>query len=151
VANAFLNAKKALVDSGELSPRTWQGYKGAAEEAVTAFGKSRLVSDLDPSDFEKHRNKLARRLGPHGLGTSIQCVRCLFKYATDSGLVAAPVRYGAAFKKPRKKVLRLHRAGQGATPFTAEEVRSLAEGALVVGEEGPDPGHDPARHQLRLW
>jgi hypothetical protein len=26
VANAFLNAKQALVDAGELSPRTWDDY-----------------------------------------------------------------------------------------------------------------------------
>src|SRR5262249_9406124 len=30
-ANAFLNAKQALVDAGELSPRTWAGYKIAAD------------------------------------------------------------------------------------------------------------------------
>src|SRR5438105_8145770 len=30
-ANAFLIAKQALVDGGELSPRTWAGYKIAAD------------------------------------------------------------------------------------------------------------------------
>src|SRR5262245_39317868 len=30
LANAFLNAKQALVEAGELSPRTWAGYKIAA-------------------------------------------------------------------------------------------------------------------------
>jgi hypothetical protein len=64
-ANAFLNAKKALLDAGELSPRTWPGYKEAAEEVVAAFGKSRLVSDLDPDDFARLRNRLAKRYGPH--------------------------------------------------------------------------------------
>src|SRR5688500_15109506 len=39
LANAFLNAKKDLVDSRELSPRTWAGYKEACDEAVAAFGK----------------------------------------------------------------------------------------------------------------
>src|SRR6266581_7733230 len=31
-ANAFLNHKKALLGAGELSPRTWEGYKVAADE-----------------------------------------------------------------------------------------------------------------------
>jgi hypothetical protein len=31
LANALLNAKQALVDAGELSPRTWAGYKDACE------------------------------------------------------------------------------------------------------------------------
>src|SRR5262245_23026990 len=45
VASRFLNAKRAAVDAGELSPRTWACYKEACDAAVTAFGKSRLVSD----------------------------------------------------------------------------------------------------------
>src|SRR5579864_4917120 len=28
LCNQFLNAKQAQVDTGELSPRTWDGYKG---------------------------------------------------------------------------------------------------------------------------
>jgi hypothetical protein len=47
-ANKFLNAKRALVDAGELSPRTFAGYKIAAIELVKHLGKARLVSDLDP-------------------------------------------------------------------------------------------------------
>src|SRR5437660_7942083 len=33
-ANAFLNAKAALLDARELSPHTWANYKRAAEELV---------------------------------------------------------------------------------------------------------------------
>src|SRR5438874_7865903 len=32
VANAFLNAKKAKLDSGELSAHTWANYRQAADE-----------------------------------------------------------------------------------------------------------------------
>src|ERR1044071_9934929 len=32
--NSFLNAKQALVDSGELSPLTWADYKSACDEIV---------------------------------------------------------------------------------------------------------------------
>src|SRR6516165_4891623 len=36
-ANHFLNAKQALVDTGELSPLTFKKYREAAEELVAAF------------------------------------------------------------------------------------------------------------------
>src|SRR5438445_8574186 len=44
IANAFLNAKQAMVDAGELSPRTWEGYKQACDLLVSHVGKGRLVT-----------------------------------------------------------------------------------------------------------
>jgi integrase len=129
LCNRFLNQKQALVDGGELSPRTWAGYKEACDEVVSAFGKGRLVSDLDAEDFTALRNKLAKRLGPHRLGTTIQCVRCLFRHGYEAGLIDRPVRYGPGFKRPSKKTLRLHRARGGPKLFTAEEVRRLLAAA----------------------
>src|SRR5262245_37833751 len=139
-ANAFLNAKQQAVDSGELSTRTWALYKEACVAAVDAFGKTRLVSDLGPDDFARLRGRLAERYGPHGLGTRIQCVRCLFKYAFDSDMIDRPVRYGPNFNRPSKKTMRLHRAAQGPKLFTAEEVRRLL---------GCPPWRPAAEGQLR--
>jgi len=62
-ANHFLNAKKAAVDHGELSPLTWADYKEAAGELVAALGKGRLLSDLGPDDFAALRSKMAKRRG----------------------------------------------------------------------------------------
>src|SRR5262249_23640073 len=59
LVNRLLNAKQTLVDSGKLSPRTWTDYKDACYEVVSAFGKSRLVADLDPDDFA--RSELEQR------------------------------------------------------------------------------------------
>src|SRR4051794_31138941 len=39
LANHFLSAKQALVDTGELSPRTWVEYKAATDLIVKTFGK----------------------------------------------------------------------------------------------------------------
>jgi integrase len=129
LANAFLNAKQAMVDTGELSPRTWDGYKSACDFLVRHLGKTRLVADLGPDDFAAVRTKLAQRYGPHGLGTAIQCIRCACKYAFDAGLVDRPTRYGPHFKRPSKKTLRIHRAKQGPKLFTAEEIRRLLDSA----------------------
>jgi hypothetical protein len=61
LANAFLNAKQALVHSGELLARTWADYKAACDLLVSRFGKSRLVEDLGPDDFAALKEALARR------------------------------------------------------------------------------------------
>jgi integrase len=127
VVNHFLTAKQALVDGGELSPRTWTDYKDACDEVVSALGKARLATDLDPDDFAGLRNKLAKKWGAHRLGKTIQCVRCLFKFAYDAALIPAPIRFGPGFKRPSKKTLRLHRASQGPKLFTAEEIRKLLD------------------------
>src|SRR5262245_35526975 len=129
LANRFLNAKQALVDGGELSPRTWAMYREACDAVVAAFGKTRLVSDLDTGDFAQLRNRLAKRYGVHGLGTRIQCVRCCFKHAYDAGLIDRPVRFGPGFKRPSKKTIRLHRAEQGPKPFTRDEILRLINAA----------------------
>jgi integrase len=131
LANAFLDAKQALVDAGELSHRTWAGYKDACDLLVAEFGKGRLVADLGPDDFAALRKRLAKRWGPHRLAGTIQCVRCVFKYGFDAELIHTPVRSGPGFKRPSKKTLRLHRAKQGPKLFTAEEVRRL------LGAAGP--------------
>jgi integrase len=129
MANLFLNAKQARVDHHDLSPRTWQGYKEAADEVVAAFGKRRLVIDLGPADFSTLWDRLAKRWGPVRLGNVVQYVRTLFKFAYDSDLIDRPVRFGPTFKKPTRKTLRIHRAKSGAKLFTAEEILRLIDNA----------------------
>ena len=132
IANAFLNNKQALLEAGELSPRTWAGYKVAADELVAHVGRSRLVADLDPQDFASLRTKMARKWGPHRLGTTIQYIRSVFKHAFEEGLIATPVRFGPGFQRPTKKTMRLHRATQGAKLFSVEEIRRLLDSAGLV-------------------
>src|SRR5262249_654541 len=82
LANDFLNTKRALVEGGELSPRTWDDYKLVCDLVVSHLGKARLVSDVGPDDFAPLRNKMAKRWGPLRLGTKlIQYTRSLFKHA----------------------------------------------------------------------
>jgi integrase len=123
--NAFLNAKRARVESGELSPRTFIWYKLAADEVIAGMGKARLVADLDPEDFARLRDRMARKWGPHQLGTVIQYIRSIFKHVFDSGLIDRPVRVGPGFKRPSAKTMRLHRAAQGPKLFTADEIRRM--------------------------
>jgi integrase len=129
LANGFLNAKKGRVDNGELSPRTWDDYKRVCDLLVDRFGKNRLVADLRPDDFQELRKHMAATWGPHRLGTSIQMIRTVLKYACDSELIGGPVRFGSEFKRPSKKTMRLHRAQQGPRLFSREEIRGLLAAA----------------------
>ena len=131
VANAFLNAKQALVDAGELSPRTFEDYRIISGMVLSHLGKTRLVGDVGPDDFALLRNRMAKRWGPHRLNKLIQYTRSIFKHAFDSGTIPTPVRFGPGFKRPSKKTIRLNRAGQGLKLFTADEVHRLLDAAGV--------------------
>jgi integrase len=131
LANDFLNGKQALVDAGELSRRMGSEYKEVCDLLVRQFGKGRPAADLGPSDFAALRNKMAKRWGPVRLGNAIQRIRSVFKHALDADLIARPARFGPGFKRPAKKVLRLHRAAGGPKLFTADEIRRMIDAAGV--------------------
>jgi len=132
------------VDNGELSPRTFDCSRRAAGEFVSAFGKARLVADVGPDEFAGLRKKLAKRLGAGGLGTMIQCVRCLFKHAGDNDLIGRRVCYGASFRKPSKKTLHLRRAEAG-----PKALRRRRGAPPPRRRDRPPPGDDLARRQPR--
>jgi integrase len=129
LCNAFLNHKQTLVDNGELSPATFRDYREGCDEVVACFGKGRAVADLGPDDFARLRERMAAKWGCHRLRKGVVCVRGLFKYGFELGLLAVPARFGPAFKGATKKTLRLHRAAMGPKLFTAEEVRKLLDAA----------------------
>jgi hypothetical protein len=136
LCNRFLNAKQTSVDSGELT-RSWDDYKGACELVIEKLGKSRLVADLAPDDFEGLRAAMVKKgWGVTTIGNVIQRVRVVFKYAYDSDLIDRPVRYGQTFKRPSRKSVRIDRAKKGPKLFTADEVRKLIDGATVKTGKG---------------
>jgi len=59
-------------------------------------------------------------------------IRSLFKYGYDAGLIPSPVRYGHAFAKPGRALIRKERAKHGPRLFTAEEIRRMLD--VVVPE-----------------
>jgi integrase len=130
-ANAFLNEKQARVEAGELGERTWLEYKEAADLIVAEFSKRRRAADLAPDDFASLRKRMAKRWGPVRLGNMIQSVRSVFKFAFESDLIDRPTRFGPSFKKPSKKVLRLHRAKNGERMLEAGQLHRLLDAAPV--------------------
>jgi integrase len=127
--NHFLTAKQHLVDTGELSPRSFRDYKDTCEFVKDAFGLTRLVVDLRPDDFAALRMKVAKTRGAVSLGNVIQRVRSLFKFAFDSDLIEKPVKFGPVFKRPTKKTLRRIRGERGPRMFDAVTLNRILDGA----------------------
>jgi integrase len=129
LADHFLNAKRPLVTSGELTKRTFDEYFATCERLIKTFGLTRLVDDLRPEDFDKLRAQIAKQWGPVRLGNEIQRIRTVFKFGFDAGLIDRPVRFGPIFKRPSKKVLRITRAEKGPRMFEADQIRQILAAA----------------------
>ena len=129
IVNDFLNTKRALMENGELSPRTHDSYRRTCVIVSEAFGPTRLASDLTPQDFEKLRETLSATRKAVALSNEIRHVRMLFKYAFEAGHIPQPVRFGPSFKSPSRRTLRKERQERGPRMFTADEIRHILRAA----------------------
>ncbi len=132
LVNRFLTSKESLVNTGELSHRTWGTYFETAQRVLSVFGKTRPVESLGVDDFERLRAALAKGRGVVSLGNEIQRVRSLFKYAWDQGLIERPVRFGVVFRKPSKKQMRAAKNSAESWIIEAEDLRRLLEAAEPI-------------------
>ncbi len=129
LCNAFLNAKLDALKAGEITAVTFQDYRGTTDRIVEAFGKRRIVGDLNVSDFAALRRSMTKTLGPVALGNAVQRVRGVFKFAFDNRMIPAPMAFGSEFKPPSKKVKRKHRNERAPRLFDADELKALIGGA----------------------
>ncbi len=129
--NRFLISKRHMVDTGEITRRTFLDYHATCRRVGVEVGLDRLVVDLASDDFEQLRHTLARTLGPVALGNEIRRTRIAFKYGHDAGLIDQPVRHGPTFKEPSRQVLRRARNSNGPRMFEADQIRSMVEAAGV--------------------
>jgi len=127
LVNKFLASKEQLVESGELTKRSFDDYYRECEKTITVLGRHRMVEDLTPDDFERLRAELAKTLGPVALGNAVNRVRSLFKYAYEQYLIDKPVRYGQTFKRPSATVLRKERNKKGPRMFEAEQIQDMLD------------------------
>ena len=134
LVNKFLDAKKPpRLDSGDMGPeRAFADYHAAAGRLISALGADRRLDDIDSTDFGGLRSKLAEKMGPVSLGNEIGRIRCIFKFAFDSGTgYLRPVRFGAEFAKPTKRTMRMARHARGPRMFEPKEIKALLKGAGV--------------------
>lgn len=130
-AFAFLAAKEALVESGDLEQRTFNDYRYNCRVVTNALGPHRHAASLQPRDFEQLRSKLAEGRGPVTIGTLVRTTRSVFKYAYEVGYLSSPMRFGPHFKVPSRRTLRRHRQSQGSRLFTQEDLRR----AIIVAPQ----------------
>jgi integrase len=144
VVNAFLTAKTRAVNAGELTPRSFADYYATCERIIGALGADRAVMDLRADDFAEYRERVATPIagtqrvsgkprlcnfGPVALSNEVQRVRCVFKFAFDTDMIVAPMKFGPEFKKPSAKTRRVERAERGAKWLDAVEIKALLAGA----------------------
>lgn len=147
LCNAFLNSKKAKVESAELSQYSFSEYMRTTDAIMEFFGRGRRVDDLRPDDFEKFRSFLAKAknggtCGPVTLKSKINRARVVFKFASDRQLIDRPVAYGGAFDRPSSKSLREARNKAGERIFERADllrILDVLDGKPVQVEEGRDP------------
>ena len=132
LVNRFLSAKSQLLESGELSPRTFTDYRRTCQRLVNVFGWARRVDDLLAEDFERLRAEISKTCGPVAVAAEIGRVRVVFRYATDNSLVKSVIQYGQAFRKPSRKTMRISRAERGRRTFDAAEIEKMLRKATPV-------------------
>lgn len=123
--NWFLDAKDSAVKTGELTQRSWNDYKRTCASVLSCFGRSRIVEDLQPSDFAELKGAMAKGRNLNTLSNEIQRVRCVFKYLADADLIPRPVKFGPGFKRPDKKARRRLRNDRQTLAYTAAEIRQI--------------------------
>lgn len=127
LVNRYLTHKRHLLDTRELSPRTFGDCYKVCERIIEAFGKNRLVSDVRGDDFEELRASMGKTLGALALGIEIQRIKSVFKYGFDADLMEAPVRYGKGFDKPKASVVAKAKQENGQRMLEAGEIRALLQ------------------------
>ena len=127
--NSFLDAKAAMVESGELSSYTWSQYQFVGKLVVGKFGENRCVTDLRSDDFVALRSSFAKGVGLVTLANRIRLTRIIFKFAFDSDLIEKPLKFAPTFKSPSKKNLQIEKNGRPKKMFEANEVDAIIQEA----------------------
>jgi integrase len=125
LANEFLRSKEEKRENGELTPGTFVEYHRHCERMVEFFGGNREVAAIDRNDLEEYRAFLRRGVNATTLSNRVGGARSILKFAYDDELIEAPIRFGAAFKRPKKLLLRKAKAEAGRVHFHAEEIRRI--------------------------
>lgn len=132
LCNAFLTSKSRLVESGELSIRMLADYRSVTDRVMRCFGGDYPVEDLTPAEFERLRSEFAKTCGPVAMANLVNRTRILFKFGFDAELIDKPVRFGATFKLPSRKVLREARNERPSRFIDAKDIRACIEAAPNV-------------------
>ena len=130
VCNGFLTHTEKLVQAGERASRTLSDYLTVGKRMTEVLGRNQLVADLTPEDFARLRARFGRTRGPFALAGDIARVRAMFNWAAEDQGIPLPA-FGASFKKPDLRTLRLARASAGPRMFERSQLWAMLYGTTV--------------------
>lgn len=143
---AFLEAKLARVEAGDMTVGTYANYKRAAALIREVFGDTLHVESIQSSDMAtlykaitvETENRYGKKIKRNATTVSnlVTHVRTVFKFAYDEELIDKPIRFTKSLPKPSKKTLRLERAKRGDMSFSADELKQLLK--LCLATKWPD-------------
>ena len=125
LANRYLNAKERKRENGQLTPGAFVEYHRHCERFIEFFGGQREVKTITRDDLEDYRAFLGRGVNATTLSNRIGGARSILKFAYENELIETPVRFGEAFKRPERRLLRRAKAQSGRSHFHAEEIRKI--------------------------
>ncbi len=128
LVNEFLSAKRDLVDTREVTARTWTDYYKICEKVVAVLGRNRPVDDLRTEDFDKLRRAFAQTHGLVSLRSDLTRVRAIFNWGVKKGHIGKR-DYSALISRPTAGALRRDRLGKAKRVFSRDELLSLIEGS----------------------
>jgi integrase len=129
LCDRFMAFKADALGTGDIGERTFADYFRTCELLIKFLGRTMLVGQLGPSDFQRLRTRLAKGRNSVSLGNEVRRARVLFRWAYEDELISAPVRFGQSFKLPGKPAMRRARASKGALTFEPEELRLVLDAA----------------------
>jgi len=125
LCNSFLAYKEGLVETGELSMRTYSSYKACTDHLVKYWGRDRIVEDIDAQAFADLRQYLAKVGGLVTLGNLVQRTRIVLRFAYEAGLIDKPIRVKLTFKRPTKAKIRAEKQKSQKKLFARYQIRWL--------------------------
>jgi len=156
LCNAYLSAKKGLVERGEICERSFGDYLAACRRLCKVLGRDTAVAILAPEDFTRLRADMSKTWGPVRLLNELRRCRMVFTWGLQQEILPRLPSFGDALKRPSAKLLRKHRAERGKRMFESEQIRLLFEQArptlramLLLGVNCGFGNHDVATVRRR--
>ncbi len=134
--NLWLAARKADIETGELSLDTWKEYRRIGKRIVACLGDSAIVQSLTPEHFARVRTALVDGYAIKSGRNNIRKARLFFRWLYTSGHCEKELRYRDALKMPAKGALRREQANKPSKLFTQSEILKLAEHATGYMKPG---------------
>lgn len=140
LCNDFLASKRALVNAGELSVRSFMDYERTTDLVIETFGKERRVETLGPADFERLRLKVLEKWDSvNTRKNTLNRCRIIFRFASEMDLIDKPIKY-RLLKGPTKKAIQRARNAKSERLFESHELRMILD--ALDGREVTPVGDD---------